>query len=321
MRSNMKKRTVFFIIIFILLLSFLLSSCHDNKTKESDLSVKISDGVKDLLDTQFLKVESRISIDGKLSETITGIVDRNMNQARISINDKNYYYFSKIRFQGNEQGVAIVDYMTFPALIDLMGTTLLNFNFDKENFSSLSENNGVILGQFVGKGATYSFNSSIELSGGTLSFFISNGKITKTVFSSTYQENSNTRVYSAITTYSEETSLWEKTPKVIPSNSALYAKYILAKLSAANPDKTFKLKSTNYNTTFKTSGIINEEKLMSKVFCSTSEKGLHTMTITYTVPQMFVGIGGDVKSIDLCYDDDNEISYMYINAKSYYILN
>jgi hypothetical protein len=319
----MKKRTIVLLIVLILLMSFLLSSCLDINIKDSDLSLKITESMDDLLDTTFLKIESKISIDGKLTESILGVVDRNMNQAKISINEASYYYFSKTRFQGDASGVAIVDYMAFPKFIDLMGTTLLNFNFDSGNFSSIKENNGVIIAEFIGKGASYSFNTSIELSGGTLSFFFTNGKISKTVFSSTYQQNSATHIYTAVTTYQEETSLWENSPKVVPSNSPKYARYILAKLSAAHPDKTFRLLTTDYNTSFKVSGIISEEKLMSKVFVK-SANGLHVATIIYLTPQLFIGIGGDVKSIDICYDDDNKIYYMYINDindNNKYLLN
>jgi hypothetical protein len=312
----MKKRTIFLLLILILLLSFMLASCDDNKQNETDLSLKITESVENLLDTTYLQLESRISIDGKLSETILGVVDTNMKQAKVSVNDKTYYYFSKTRFEGSESGVAIIDYMTFPTLIDFMGATLLNFKFDKNNFSSITEYDGSIIAQFVGKGASYSFNTSIALSGGTLSFFFTDGKITKTVFSSSYKESSNTRTYTAVTTYSQATSIWEKVPKVLPSNSPKYAKYILTKLSALYPSQTFRLASTDYNTSFKVSGIKSEEKVISKVYVNT-EANLHTMTITYTSPQLFVGIGGDVKSIDLCYDDDNVIKYMFVNTSKY----
>lgn len=298
----------------------MLFSCNKPNQTEPDLAKKIMDGIETLYELEYLNINSYISLNGKLTKNVTATVNKNMNQAKVKINDTTYYYFAKTQFKGNDEEITIVDNISFSSFVNLMGTTLLNFNFDKDNFSSIKHHDNTVVAQFVGKGAMYSFNTAIELSGGSFSIFFDNDKITKTVFSSSYKQNSNTYIYTAITTYAEGEKLWDSTPKVIPSNSAKYAKYILEKLSSLYPSETFLQASNDYNTSFKVSGIVREEKLMKTVY-TTSESGLYTLTIVYTTPQTFIGIGGNINSIDLCYDDNNDIKYMFINDKTKYILN
>ncbi|HKL74116.1 MAG TPA: hypothetical protein VJ903_04420 [Clostridia bacterium] len=313
------RRNTIFVLIMIVVMSVMLISCNDTISPESNPEIMITEGTIELLDTAFLKVNSTISIDGEIIDTVDGIIDRNFNQAKITINDSTYYYFGKIRFVGNDDGISIVDYMSFPSLVDLMGATLLNFTFEKGNFSSIKKKNGIVIAQFVGKGATYSFNTSIDLNGGTLSVFFDDGKITKTVFSSTYFEGQTPRVYTAITSYSSAAKLWEKTPKVIPSPTTQYANFLLKQLAIANPSSTFK-SSPNNNTNFKVSGIIDTENLMSSVFVTHNE-GLQTITITYKNAQTFIGLIGNVNTVDLCYDENYNVLYMHINKNNKYLLD
>lgn len=315
----MNKKSFLVFIILIALLSFMLISC-DNNNPATDPIVTLTNALNTFSENTVINIDSQVSVDGKTLDLVTGCVDRNMNQAKITVNADTYYYFSKIRFKGNDQGITIVDYMSFPSLIDLMGATLLNFKFDNGNFSQIKEIDGVIIAQFIGKGATYSFNTAKELDGGSISFFISYGKITKTVFSSSYQESGKSHNYTAVTTYSTGDKLWETIPKVKPSATTKYASYIIKKLAEANPSKTFRLESTNHNTSCKVSDLITDEKIMSSVLVQ-SNNGLHTLTVKYTKDQLLIGISGAVKSIDLCYDDDYKIYYMFVNSGNKYILS
>lgn len=320
MRSSMKKKPTAIFLILLIVISFTLISCNDGKAIETDPAVKLTEGIDKFLDNDLIKLESSVSTDGIITDTVSAIIDRNMSQAKISINDTNYYYFGKIRFKGNDSGITIVDYMSFSSLIDLMGATLLNFTFDKGNFSSIKENNGVILAQFVGKGASYSFKTNKEFNAGSLSIFFTDGQITKTVFSSYYTEGAATRSYTAVTTYSPAEKLWDQTPKVIPSPNSKYANFLLTKLELVNPGKTFKLVSTNHDTSAKVSNIVKTESLMSSVFVK-SEGSVHTITITYAQNQLILGISGAVKTVDLCFDDDYKVYYMYVNSGNKYILS
>lgn len=312
----MKKKPFLVFIILIVTLSFTLISCDNNNSPTNPIDT-LTNALTNFSQNTIINIDSQVSVDGKTLDLVSGSVDRNMNQAKITVNADTYYYFSKIRFKGDETGITIVDYMSFPALIDIMGTTLLNFKFDEGNFSQIKEIEGVIIAQFIGKGATYSFNTAKELDGGSLSFFISDGKITKTVFSSTYQENGLAHNYTAITNYSIGEKLWDTTPKVKPSSSSKYASYIIKKLAEANPSKTFRVESTNHDTSCKVSDIKPDESVMSSVLVQ-SNSGLHTLTVKYTKDQLLIGISGAVKSIDLCYDDDFKIYYMFVNSNSSY---
>lgn len=317
----MKKISLILILcLFIVISCGMLLGCTNNKLAPIDPTLVLNDGISSLLSNTYVSIEGSNAVDGLITDEFNAVVDLNMNQAKIALNDDIYYYFSKIRFMGNADGISIVDYMTFPFLLDLMGATLLNFEYDSENISSIKIVNEVIIVQFIGKGAKYSFGSTVDFTEGTLSVILSEGNISKTILSTTYYEGSFAHTYTNIASYGVADKLWDSVPKVKPTESTKYANYLLTKLAAANPSTTFHLSTTNYDTKAKVSELIKTESLISSVFVI-SNSAVHTITITYKESLLIKGIGASINVIDICYNDDYIFYYMYVNSGNKYVLS
>lgn len=315
-----KKRILFILIVMLTVFCGLLSACDDGTVTPVDLQTYLTDGITAVIGNEFLSVNGTTSVNGAVTDNFSGIIYNDMKQAKITINDINYYYFGKIRFSGNENGITIVDYMSYASLLDLMGTTLLNYEFDANNISSITQNGDTLLVKFIGIGTQYSFGTSLALYDGTMSVIFKDGIITKTILASSYTINSVVYNYISVTNYSSCAGIWDKTPKVLPSQTTMYANYILNKLATANPSATLHLSTTSYDTTSKLSDLISTESLMSSVFVTSGET-MRTITIAYKTSQLVVGISATITEIELCYDDNFVFYYMFVNDNNKYILS
>jgi hypothetical protein len=316
----MKKTTTFFILIIAFaIFCCLFTSCGSENVISEDAQSIFLDGIDELLNTPYLSINSTTTINDKITN-YNGIIYDNMSQAKITTDDTTYYYFGGIRFMGDSDGVSIVDYITYPSLLDLMGTTLLNFSYDSSNISSIEKIDDVIFVRFIGIGTQYSFGLDLEFYGGTFSVFLDEGKITKTILSSSYISNKITYSYNNITEYGSCEKLWDSSPKVLPSENAMYANYLLTKLSEKNSTTTFHLSSNDYDTTTAVEEIVKTESLISSVFII-SDDSIHTITITYTTSQIILGLGSAITEVEICYNDDYELLYMYINSGNKYYLS
>lgn len=316
----MKKKTA--VIILLILLCTVLFGCGGKNTPDLDPADTLEKGVNALLENDIISIDATVTVDGKTTDRIVGAIDRNMKQGKISVNGLDHYYFGQLIFVAEGSGIKVGGKAGFDEFLRMTGANLVNsFQFKKDNFHSVVENEGVILADFVGNGSAYSFpNTGKAFSGGTLSAFFNDGVVTKTVFSSYFEENLIIKSYTAVVKYAPVEKAWETTPAIIPSSDPIYAEYLLKKLSALYPNKTLKLASSGYDTLAKMEDVPDKPNLMSTVFAAKGGS-LYTVTITYKNAERIYGINGSVRTIDICFDAEYTVAYLFINSGNKYVLS
>lgn len=291
---------------------FVFSSCIKKPSPFVDNEKYLSECINNLFDNEYLSVKGTIC-DGEIINNFECSVSNEMKQAILEFNDKTYYFFGKFKFEGDGDGIKIVDSSPFESLIALTGSNLLNFKYDKNNVSELEMIENTLMVRFVGIGASYSFATDKEFKEGSLSVIIKNRVITKTVFSAKYLKGQNEKTYTCIASYKTRGKLWDNPPKVLPSNDAQYANFLLSRLALTYPVQTFRLSINGHDTKSQVGNIPKEVNLMSKVLVIGVD--LKTITITYKENQLIVGVDANIKTLTICYDDDYNLNYMIINNK------
>ncbi len=306
-------------LLLILLLSLaLFAGCNIPVEKEPLPVNEQLDLLLNALQNNTQKIYGTFIKEGQNPQNIDGIISKSNLRLKTDINETSYYYSGKVLLK-NSSGKYFVENpdTTLAEQKNLIPYNLLYFTYSDSNSDNIFMGNNTIGISFVKKGAVNSFSSNMDVNDGFLSIYFADNKIINSVF--TAKDAAGKKIVASYN-YEQTEYSWDNTPRVYPSDTVNYAKYLITLLSQKYNGYTIHDKN-NHNTTAKVSDIPTDKIKTVTSVDITDQSKYYSLSITYTSKVMIGMLNNNVTTVIINYDIDYNVTTIRVNTTDYILKN
>ena len=295
----------------------LLTSCNKEEVVTKDAATYLQEILEDFKGKEGFSVAGKVTYD--IETNINASFDVKNKVVDYKIDDTEYRYCDGYLFNKDGENYKVSETGTnYTRVNKNIPFNLSMFKYDADKVYAVEYDGDNIVVSFYKAGVARSFNSDLDVAGGSFTIVIADGKVTSTVLSTTLTKNGKQRSYVAEYSYGEKQDAINIT--IVPSDDLKYAIYALDKMGTKNAGKTIHTSSQNRDLGASIKVFPTSQEKVSRVFCIKTDDYV-SLNIVYNSPTLVEMVHSSVESVQITFDKSYAVTQIIINEGNRYYLS
>ena len=317
-QSNViKKFCICAAMIIMAVFCLILSSCDKQEVAKKDAVIYLQEILEDFNNKDGFSVAGKVTYEKETEYTASFDVKNKVVDYKVD--DERYRYTDGYLFAKDGESYKVSETgSNYTRANKNIPFNLSLFKYDADKVYAVDYDGDDIVVSFYKSGVAKSFNSDLDVTGGSFTLVISDGKVTSTVLSTTLTKNGKQKSYVAEYSYGEKEDLADIT--VSPSDDVRYAIYALDKMGTKNAGKTIHTSSQNRDLGASIKVFPTSQDKVNRVFCIKTDDYV-SLNIVYNSPTLIEMVHSSVESVQITFDKYYAVTQIIINEGNRYYLS
>ena len=308
------------VLIAVIAVSFCLTLTACDKVKnpevKKDVIVYLNEILTDFNNKNTLSLSGKITTDTE--KTVTAAYDKKDMILDYTYGADSYHYADSTLFFRKENGYVIKETdVTFTKAMKAIPFNLSQYKYDADHVYAVDYDGDNVVISFYKHGVARSFNTDLEVTGGSFTIIIEDGTIKSTVLSTVITDNGKKKNYVAEYAYSDGEPI--RNVAVAPSDDLNYATYAINAIDAHNQGKTIHTLTQNQDRGVTIKSIPLTPASITNVFCIKTANYV-TVNIVYASPVLIEMVHSSVETVKITFDENYTDVQIVINDGNHYHL-